>query len=226
MSMSNYSTRARELVLASVLSSYPDEDAVGALRELGGALGQHVASSAASQVATDAGADDLRSRFIDLFERGGQRASLYETEYGRMRGMSKGNDLADIAGFYAAFGLNLDPSSHETPDHVAVELEFYAMLLLKQEYLDAAADAEGADIVLDGRRKFLRDHLGSFAPAIAARPDVATDPMYGPIFRWVGELVTRECGAVGVEPTPLDYFADAEGREEMKCGSVHLPIVS
>jgi len=224
--MQNYSTRARELVLASVLAAYPDEDAVGTLRELGGTLGQHAASIAAGQVATDAGADDLRSRFIDLFDRGGQRASLYETEYGRMRGMSKGNDLADISGFYAAFGLNLDPSAHETPDHVAVELEFYAMLLLKQEYLDVHADAEGADIVLDARRKFLRDHLGSFAPAIAARPDVAADPIYGPVFRWVGDLVTRECAAVGVEPTPLDYFSDAEGREEMKCGSVRLPVVS
>ena len=35
--MQNYSTRARELVLASVLAAYPDEDAVGTLRDVGDA---------------------------------------------------------------------------------------------------------------------------------------------------------------------------------------------
>ena len=38
-------------------------------------------------------------------------ASVYETEHGRMRGLSKGHDLADLAGFYGAFGLPLDTLS-------------------------------------------------------------------------------------------------------------------
>lgn len=217
--------RAREVTLASLLTAYPDADAVASLEDVKEALGEHPAIRAVF-AEIDRSPDELRSRFIDLFDRGGQRASLYETEYGRMRGMSKGNDLADISGFYLAFGLKLDDEAHETPDHIAIELEFYAMLLLKEGWLAARGDAEGVDVVHDARKKFLRDHLGPFAAAIAARPDVAADAVYGPVFAWLGELVRQECRELDVEPAKLDYFADVEVKEEMKCGSVHLPVVS
>ena len=60
----------------------------------------------------------------------GRARSLYERV--RSHGMGKGNTLADIGGFYQAFGLTLDRGIHELPDHIAVELEFYGLLLLKQ----------------------------------------------------------------------------------------------
>jgi nitrate reductase assembly molybdenum cofactor insertion protein NarJ len=226
--MNDLSQRARQITLASVLAAYPDEEAVDVLRDLELDLSTHPAAGPVlAALAAPRGADDLRSAFVDLFDRGGQRASLHETEYGRMRGMSKGNDLADIAGFYNAFGLGVDSeAAHETPDHIAIELEFYAMLLLKEAHLTERGDDEGRSIVKDARQKFLRDHLGSFAAAIVARPDVASDPVYGPVFGWVRDIVAVECRDLGVTPAPLDYFSDGEAKEEMKCGSVHLPIVS
>jgi len=170
------------------------------------------------------GLDDLRSAYLELFDRGGERASLYESEYGRMRGMSKGNTLADLSGFYQAFGVTVDQEQvHELPDHLAVELEFYALLLLKQEHL--REDAEGRAVVEDARRKFLTDHLGRFACAVEERADVRADPQYGPVFAWCRGLVERECGALGVTPAPLDFFADPEGKGEMQCGAVHLPVL-
>lgn len=218
--------QARQFSLASLLTSYPEDDLADTVIAL--PLNEHPGAARMREFLSRAGTvDDVRSMYVELFDRGGDRASLNETEYGRMAGMSKGNDLADIAGFYRAFGLDLDPEhSHEVGDHVAVELEFYSMLLTKQAYLDEHGDGEGSSIVLDARKKFLNDHLGRFASAIAARAPVKQNEVYGPVFGWVADIVGAECAALGVEPPPLDFFADDEAKEEMKCGSVHLPVVS
>jgi len=204
--MSSLVDRAREVSLASLLASYPDKEIEATLAGM-------------ASLSRDAVAGPL------VFDAGGARASLYETEYGRMRGMSKGVDLADVAGFYAAFGLSLDADvAHEVVDHVAVELEFYALLLLKEAALAAAKDDEGLAVVHDARVKFLTDHLGRFGAAIASRPGVGESALYGPVFRFIARLVSEECEAAGARPAPLDFFADREA-DEMKCGSVHLPVV-
>jgi len=77
--------------------------------------------------------DDIRSDYIDIFDRARSENSLYETEYGRERVMAKTNELADLSGFYQAFGLNSDSEEvvHDMADHVSVELEFYSYLILK-----------------------------------------------------------------------------------------------
>jgi nitrate reductase assembly molybdenum cofactor insertion protein NarJ len=218
-------TRARDFILASMATGYPDAELAATLRELGDELGAH--PGVGPMVARDL--PDLQSDYIELFDRGKGRVSLYETEHGRMRGLSKGNDLADIAGFYRAFSLTLDEEdAHEMLDHVAVELEFYGTLLLKQHLLAAAGDADGVEIVGDARRTFLADHLGRFVRAIADQPAVVEHPVYGPALAWCAGLVEAECAVLDVRPAPLDFFADREREpdgETMNCGPVRLPVV-
>jgi len=214
--------RARDLAFVSMLVTYPDDE----LADLVVAAGPcRAATALAAALAAPQGLIDLRSRYVDLFDRGGQRASLYETEYGRMRGMSKGNDLADLAGFYQAFGLTLDERRHEMLDHLAIELEFYAVLLLKQAALIVGADALGVEIVESARGKFLAAHLGGLARAVAERAEVMADPIYSSVFAWCWQLVERECRELGVAAAPLDFFPDEDSRTPMKCGAVQLPVV-
>lgn len=216
--------RSRDFFLASRLASYPDKDVLAELLEVAPLLSSHEgAGPLLRQMAQGAG-DDLCSLFIDLFDRGKERTSLYETEYGRMGGLNKGNALADIQGFYTAFGF-APGDLGEAMDHAAVELEFYALLLVKEGLLSARGEGEGVAIVRDARGKFLKDHLGRFLDAIAERPGVRGDPLYGPVFTWTARLVARECALLGVSPAPLDFFADPSMEGEVKCGGLQLPVL-
>ncbi|MBI3098585.1 MAG: molecular chaperone TorD family protein [Planctomycetes bacterium] len=69
----------------------------------------------------------------------------------------KGPILADIAGFYRAFGFT--PLAGEPPDHLASMLAFLSFLALKQAYaLHAGLDEEAA-IAREAEEKFLATHL-------------------------------------------------------------------
>jgi nitrate reductase assembly molybdenum cofactor insertion protein NarJ len=171
-------------------------------------------------LASAAALDTLRSEYIAIFDRGRGHTSLYETEYGREHALVKGNALADIAGFYRAFGLEFGHQEgvHEMLDHVSVELEFYALLLMKQEALAAGTDADGQAIVLEARQKFLDAHLGRFMSAIAKRPGVTASAFYGPVLAWCRNLVAQECARLGISPVSVDWLSTCDDPEEMSCG--------
>lgn len=218
--------RARQFALASLIAAYPDDELGEILMDLKADLGEHEGAGPMIAALGETSLEELQGTYIDLFDRGKERVSLYETEHGRMRGLSKGNDLADIAGFYLAFGLKLDDEkSHEMLDHVAVELEFYSALLRKQEALFASGDDLGCGIVEDARRKFLTDHLGRFVRVIADQAPVQRDGTYGPAFAWCAGLIEDECAQLGAVPVPLDFFADDGDREDTSCGAVRLPML-
>ena len=219
--MKNLDERAGDFALASTLLSYPDDEVRETLAALGPRLDEASGAHGIVRALVSGDADEPRSSYVDLFDVGAERVPLYETEYGRMRGMSKGHDLADIGGFYRAFGLEID--APEMLDHIAVELEFYAVLLAKAAHLARVGDEAGQEIVDGARRGFLASHLGPFAGAAAARASGRAAGAHRDALLWCGELVSRECEAMGVSPSPLGALG-ADDEDEMKCGAVHLPM--
>lgn len=163
---------------------------------------------------------DLCPDYIDIFDKNGHTNPLYETQYGRNRILAKGTDLADIAGFYKAFNLKYGPASvgREMHDHIAVELEFYAHLLLRECYCDLATDSEGVSIIRDARRKFMTAHLGRFAGAICTRPGVESHAFYAPVFCWIAALIEKECAVLQVHPEKLEWIAaDKNAGDAIAC---------
>lgn len=220
-------------VLASIVASYPDPLFIENLAtllddaDLNAGLGESAQRSLtelrarlAALIAAPHELDDLRSEFIDRFDRGKQVTSLYETEYGRERAMVKGNELADIAGFYRAFGFETggEGVQAEMTDHVAVELEFYALLIFKQQALIESAEREGIEIVLDARRKFLKDHLGRFIGALCDRPGLAESPFYTTALQYCRELVLDECQKLEVMLEPVQWLSGQTDAPDMTCG--------
>lgn len=215
--------RAVAFCLAARLTAWPDE----ALQAEAGMLAEGLddGDELEQRLATlgrAATRPALEPEYISLFENGPSRCPIHETEYGRMRGLSKGNELADVEGFYLAFGLGRAEGPHAKVmgDHLAVELEFYGTLLARQAALLERDDAEGRFVVEQARRSFLADHLGRVAPAVAAQPVVAQHPLYGPLFDAVRELVAVECRRLAVAPAPLDFqdVGPAAEPEGLCCG--------
>jgi len=93
---------------------------------------------------------------------------VYETSYEPGPGSSGGPtfQMADIAGFYRAFGFEV---SGERPDHIVPELEFLALVLVKEAYALMAGDVGGAEICATARGKFVAEHLGRWLPMLRER---------------------------------------------------------
>jgi putative dimethyl sulfoxide reductase chaperone len=97
----------------------------------------------------------------------------YETEYHpTSQAFQRSQQLADVAGFYRAFGLEPSRANPERPDHITLELEFMAFVLLKKR-LAAATDGAGDEaservlVCEHAERGFLQDHLAWWVPAFA-----------------------------------------------------------
>lgn len=92
---------------------------------------------------------------------------LYGTEHVAENEFQRASMLADIMGFYRAFGL--EPSK-DRPDSLACELEFMHYLVFKRLYAlennDIDDAAEKALVCLDAQKNFFTEHLYSAAKKV------------------------------------------------------------
>ena len=149
-----------------------------------------------------------------------------ETEYGPDNGFHQPQQLADISGYYLAFGLRPRAAGEARSDHIACECEFMDFLSRKQAHLiDHAVGSprpETLDVTERAERSFLRDHLGRFGRAFAARVAAEDgDGYYGALGRLLLALVDAECARVGIEAGPADLIVRPEEIDEtpMACGT-------
>lgn len=150
-----------------------------------------------------------------------------ETEYGPDNGFHQPQQLADIAGYYLAFGLRPVAAGDTRADHIACECEFMNFLSRKQAHLldrrEAGGDvSETLDVTEMAERSFLRDHLGRFGRAFAARVAAEDeDGYFGTLGRLLLAFVDAECARAGVEAGPVDLIVRPEEPDEtpMACGT-------
>lgn len=87
--------------------------------------------------------------------------SPYEMEYSPAHVFQKTHGLADVSGFYHAFGLKTSSQTRERPDHLSLELEFMHFLAWKEAHaLKQGHDTEKIAICRQAQAKFLQEHLG------------------------------------------------------------------
>ena len=165
---------------------------------------------------------DLDFGILDLpaLQAGHRRAfgltgsQCYETECGLPHEFRQSQEMADIAGFYRAFGFNIGGKVRERPDHISAELEFMHVLALKEAYAAEKGVAEHVEICVDAQCRFLQEHLGQwislFAESLARSAEEAP---YLSLARFAAAFVEADAQRFGVtverrslasvKPTPL-----------------------
>jgi TorA maturation chaperone TorD len=146
-----------------------------------------------------------------------------ETEYGADNTYHQPQQLADIAGYYLAFGLQSGSASDVRADHVACECEFMDFMNRKEAlFLELRPDeTETLEVTREASRRFLRDHLARFGRAFASQLALADhDGFYGTMAVTLGQLLEHECRRLAVAAGPLDLPVRPEAPDDapMACG--------
>ncbi len=224
--------RARSAIysLLSAAFVHPDEDLVPHLQEglsrsatmLGSYIdgeGSAVRDALASICSQDLSPHVLQTDYRHAFGHTiSQECPPYETEFGSAHVFQQAQRLADIAGFYRAFGLEISDQAKERPDHIAVELEFMSFLTLKEAYALRHHGEEKALICRDAQRKFLDEHLGRWASPFAEllRRKVPSG-FYHHVATALDAFTTTECRRLGARPFvfhPNDVTLSPQGLGE------------
>jgi TorA maturation chaperone TorD len=109
--------------------------------------------------------EELTAEYDRLFRAG--EIWLYETEYTAENEFQKVNSLADIMGFYHAFGV--EPNK-ERPDSITAEFEFMYYLIYKQTHALKKTDnnsEENKYICFDAQKNFFLEHIYTSSKNIA-----------------------------------------------------------
>ncbi len=138
---------------------------------------------------------DLQLEHTRLFIKG--EGLPYETSFDKGRPFGQPHDLADIAGFYRAFGLK---PSKESPDYIVCELEFMSLLCLKESIAEADSRFEQASICMDAQRKFINEHLGRWLGNFNKHIDkCARLSVYPALTRFILQFVIFHASALGIK---------------------------
>jgi len=134
---------------------------------------------------------------------GGGLVPLREGGFGDgMRFAGQPVDIADVSGFYLAFGFVLPDSAANPPDHLGAELEFMSLLHLKLALALQRGRMEHARVTRSAIAAFLQDHLGRWAdPFVAALADKDAAPAYRTMGRLLAWTVEADCASFAVKPS-------------------------
>lgn len=138
---------------------------------------------------------DLRLEHTRLFVKG--EGLPYETSFDKKRPFGKPHELADIAGFYRAFGLK---PNKEFPDYIVCELEFMSLLCLKESIAEGDGQFEQAEICMDTQRKFINEHLGRWLNSFNKHMGKSARlPVYPALIYFVHQFVVFHANTLGAK---------------------------
>ncbi len=148
--------------------------------------------------------DDLSEAYLEVFGHSiSKDCPPYENEYCANRDVTfRSQRLADIAGFYHAFGLDRASTARERIDHLSFEAEFLQILIARQLYAtDRGLDDSRAEVCREAERRFFVEHLGWWLPAFGVQLEArSSSRFYKGLARFVRGFAAAERAALDLPP--------------------------
>jgi DMSO reductase family type II enzyme chaperone len=142
---------------------------------------------------------------------------LYETQYGAAHVYQQTHELADIQGFYKAFGLEISDVEKERCDHISVEFEFMHFLLYKQAYALENHGDEKVQVCVDAQKKFLKEHIGKWVPLFAILFGRKTEEgFYYALSALIKEFIRLEMKLMNVK---TEMFKESDLNQDVVAGA-------
>lgn len=149
----------------------------------------------------------------------------YEIEYLHAEVFQQSQTLADIAGFYAAFGFTVGGPFAERPDHFVTQWEFLSALAMKESIAGEAGNVEGRACCREAQAAFLAEHAARWMPAFfeRIRRTAPNGQMTGPftaIVDFADSLLQRWCDEFDVRLGPrwIELRPVTDDDEQITCG--------
>ena len=189
-------------------------------------VGDLVAEAASAVASTVDDADVLHGPWASLFGvEEGVTVSPYELTYLPGPLVTNVRDLADICGFYEAFGLEVAPEKNDRRDHLCFLLEFLGQLSLREAYLRTEGDDEGVAVVVDAYRQFVEAHLGRWYWRFGDEVRDHGTGFYAALADLLEALLDEEVDRLGGDPDPVpedpmaaEWTEDVFGDSGRGCG--------
>lgn len=155
---------------------------------------------------------------------------LFETAYFGTDPQQQTQRMADVAGFYRAFGVD-SAGSDTRPDDLSVELEFMSYLCRKEAYaLDHSGPPRVAQ-VRKAQRIFFEDHLGRWGGVVGRKLSGVAAPgvFHAAAGATLEEWMAMESEALGVTPEQVSghaaqWLAPASHGPEFAGGASFVPM--
>lgn len=219
--------RSKMYHLLAAAFFYPDDDLralvhddsyVKALKECGEILADGSGSAFLEKLEAESGElsavsrEELERQYGEAFGHSLSRdCPPCETEFDSMHIFQQTHSLADIAGYYRAFGLEITEKQGERLDHISAELEFMGFLAYKEHYARENHGEEKTLICEDAQRNFMKEHLGRWTPLfLKLLRGKAPRGFYRGIAAVTAEFVAMEIGLLQVSPDFIDNFEASE----------------
>ncbi|WP_331233996.1 TorD/DmsD family molecular chaperone [Natronorarus salvus] len=145
--------------------------------------------------------ETLHKQWASLFGvEEGITVSPYELTYLPGPLMTNVRKLADIGGFYEAFGLSISSGKNDRKDHLCLLLEFLSILCEREAALREAGDDRGVAVVVGAQRTFVEDHIGRWYWRFTGEVSAHDDGFYAALTDLLAATVERDVETLDLEP--------------------------
>ncbi|MAE04704.1 MAG: hypothetical protein CMH76_00050 [Nitrospinae bacterium] len=155
--------------------------------------------------------EELEDEFQEVFGHTiSKHCPPYETEYGNIHLFQQSDVLADLGGFYNAFGV-APREGKERIDHLSIQLEFLYLVTFKEAHALKEGKAEEAEICRQAQASFIEDHLGRWVSIFAKRlARQSGRGIYGDAAQLLDKFIEAEKKLVATDSEPVPDVSRGE----------------